>query len=192
MGKAKETKIRRRMVCHFLKKRFHNDRHNLDKQHDRAKAIVEGIRKQKQVRFVTQSKGSQVFNQKDYDKARKLAGWKGYVTNIKAGDMAGADIVAKYHDLCEVGCSFRMAKSDLQARPMYVREKDSIEAHLNVVFAALALSRYLQDATGFSRQKIIDTLEPLRDVIINTAHGPLIIPATITPEAAEILTQMSY
>lgn len=192
MGKAKETKTRRRMVCHYSKKRFHNDKHNLDKQYDRAQAIVEGTRKQKQARFVTQSKASQVFNQKDYDKACKLAGWKGYVTNIKAEDMAGADIVAKYHDLYEVERSFRMAKSDLQARPMYVREKDSIEAHLTVVFAALALSRYLQDVTGFSRQKIIDTLEPLRDVIINTPHGPLTIPATITPEAAEILTQMSY
>lgn len=117
---------------------------------------------------------------------------EGYVTNIKAGDMAGADIVAKYYGLYEVGRSFRMAKSDLQARPMYVRGKDSIEAHLTVVFAALALSRSLQDVNGFSRQKIIDTLEPLRDVIINTAHGPLIIPATITPEAAEILTQMSF
>ena len=31
-----------------------------------------------------------------------------------------------------------MSKSDLQARPVYHRKRDSIEAHLSVVFAALA------------------------------------------------------
>lgn len=85
-----------------------------------------------------------------------------------------------------------MAKSDPQARPMYVREHDLIEAHLTVVFAALALSRHLQDPSGLSRQKIIDTLESLRDVIINTPHGPMIIPASITEEAAAILNSLSY
>ena len=38
--------------------------------------------------------------------------------------------------------SFRMAKSDLQARPIYHRKRDSIEAHLTIVFAALAASRW--------------------------------------------------
>jgi transposase len=37
--------------------------------------------------------------------------------------------------------SFRMCKHDLQAGPIYHRKRDSIEAHLSVVFAALAVSR---------------------------------------------------
>jgi hypothetical protein len=32
-----------------------------------------------------------------------------------------------------------MAQSDLQARPVYHRKRDSIEAHLTIVFAALAV-----------------------------------------------------
>jgi hypothetical protein len=32
--------------------------------------------------------------------------------------------------------SFRMSMSDLQARPVYHRKRDSIEAHLTIVFAA--------------------------------------------------------
>jgi hypothetical protein len=32
-----------------------------------------------------------------------------------------------------------MSKSDLQARPIYHRKRDSIEAHLTIVFAALAV-----------------------------------------------------
>jgi hypothetical protein len=44
--------------------------------------------------------------------------------------------------------SLRMAKSDLQARPVYHRTRDSIEAHLTIVFAALAVSRWIEHRTG--------------------------------------------
>ena len=44
--------------------------------------------------------------------------------------------------------SFRMAKSDLQARPVYHRTRDSVEAHLTIVFAALAVSRWIEHQTG--------------------------------------------
>lgn len=46
--------------------------------------------------------------------------------------------------------SFRMAKSELQARPVYHRTRDSIEAHLTIVLAALAVSRWIEAATGWS------------------------------------------
>jgi hypothetical protein len=36
-----------------------------------------------------------------------------------------------------------MSKHDLQARPIYHHQRDSIEAHLTIVFAALAVSRWL-------------------------------------------------
>ena len=44
--------------------------------------------------------------------------------------------------------SFRMAQSDLQARPVFHHLRDSIEAHLTVVFAALAVSRWIEARTG--------------------------------------------
>lgn len=43
-----------------------------------------------------------------------------------------------------------MSKTDLQARPMFYRQKDAIEAHLTILFTALAIARYLQDKTGSS------------------------------------------
>ena len=62
--------------------------------------------------------------------------------------MDGAAVIAAYHDLWQVEKSFRMSKSDLRARPIFHHRRDAIEAHLTVVFAALAVSRYLQDLTG--------------------------------------------
>jgi transposase len=64
--------------------------------------------------------------------------------------MTGAAVIAAYHDLWQVERSFRMAKTDLRARPVFHRQRDSIEAHLTIVFAALAISRYLQEQTGAS------------------------------------------
>ncbi len=62
------------------------------------------------------------------------------------GALVGSLVIAAYHDLWRVKQSFRMAKSHLRARPICHLQRDAIEAHLTVVFAALAGARHLQDA----------------------------------------------
>lgn len=84
------------------------------------------------------------------ERARQLAGLKGYVYNINTDTMSRLEVITAYHGLFNVEASFRMAKSDLRARSMFHRKHDSIEAHLTIVFAALAVSRLLQDLTGLS------------------------------------------
>ena len=82
------------------------------------------------------------------DKARELAGLKGYVTNLRAcpdGTPVTADfVIGAYHQLFQIEKSFRMARSDLQARPVCHHQRDSIDAHLTIVFAALAVSRWIE------------------------------------------------
>jgi transposase len=99
-------------------------------------------------------------------------------------------VVAAYHDLWQVERSFRMTKSDLRARPVFHRTRDSIEAHLTVVFAALAIARHLQDATGVSIKKLVRTLRPLRSVTIEINGHTLTAAPTIGTEAREILDQV--
>jgi hypothetical protein len=72
-----------------------------------------------------------------------------------------------YHQLWQIEKSFRMSKSDLRARPIYHHKRDSIEAHLTIVFAALAVSRWLERETG-SINKIVKTLRPYRSIAIRT------------------------
>lgn len=78
-------------------------------------------------------------------KARALAGWKGYITNLP--DPTPEMVIGAYHQLWQVEKSFRMSKSDLRAKPIYNHKRDSIEAHLTIVFAALAVARWLE-STG--------------------------------------------
>ena len=72
-----------------------------------------------------------------------------------------------------------MAKSDLAARPIYHRTRDSIEAHLTIVFAALAVARWIEDTTGWSIKKFVKTTRRYRTIHIQagdhtiTAADPL-------------------
>jgi hypothetical protein len=54
-----------------------------------------------------------------------------------------------------------MSKHDLQARPIYHRKRDSIDAHLTIVFAAPAVFRWIEDRTGWSIKKFVRTTPPL-------------------------------
>jgi hypothetical protein len=53
-----------------------------------------------------------------------------------------------------------MAKSNLQATPIYHRKRDSIEAHLTIVFAALAVSRWIE-ARQAGQSEILKDRPPL-------------------------------
>ena len=71
-----------------------------------------------------------------------------------------------------------MSKHDLQARPIY-HHRDSIEAHLTIVFAAPAVSRWIEDRTGWSIRKFVRTARRYRTIQIQagahtvTAADPL-------------------
>ena len=84
-----------------------------------------------------------------------------------------------------------MSKHDLPARPVFHHTYDAIEAHLTVVMAALAVARYLQEATGISIKRVIRALKPLQDVTINLNGHHLTAADPLTPEAEEILTALS-
>jgi hypothetical protein len=71
-------------------------------------------------------------------------------------------VIGTYHRLFEIEKSFRMSKHDLQARPIYHHQRDSIEAPLTIVFAALAVSRWIENRTGWSIKKFVRTARRYR------------------------------
>ena len=82
-------------------------------------------------------------------------------------------------------------KSDLAARPIFHRIRDSIEAHLTIVFAALAVSREAQARTGVSIKKIIQTLRPLRSATISLGTQQITAPPRIPDQAQAILDDLT-
>src|SRR5262249_51280053 len=69
----------------------------------------------------------------------------------------------------------RWSKSALRARPVYHRQRDSIEAHLTIVFAALAVSRRIERQSGRSIRKFVKTARRYRTIQIQA--GPHTITA---------------
>ena len=116
-------------------------------------------------------------------KARALAGWKGYTTNLATcpdgTPVTPEFVIDAYHRLFQIEASFRMSKHDLAARPIYHHKRESIEAHLSVVFAALAVGRLVEERTGWSIRRFVRTARRYRTVQIRagqqllTAEDPL-------------------
>mgnify|MGYP001007499182 FL=1 len=86
-----------------------------------------------------------------------------------------------------------MSKTDLQARAMFHRSRDAIEAHLTLVFAALALARLIQQRTGLAIGNVVKKLRPLRSatLVINgtTQTFPPHIPDDLTRVLDDIRTE---
>jgi hypothetical protein len=63
-----------------------------------------------------------------------------------------------------------MSKHDLRARSIYHHKRESIDAYLAVVFAALAVSHWIEHHTGWTIKKLVRTLRRYRTVQINTGN----------------------
>jgi hypothetical protein len=176
-----------RAVWAYSSKRAVRDNKTLALQENKARAVVGGEKTTRTPRFVKTRNGSSVLDEASLARARRLVGLKGYVTNIEAAIMPPAEVIGSYHDLWHVEQSFRMSKTDLRARPMFHHQRDAIEAHLTIVFAALAVARYLQDATGLSIKRIVQTLRPLQQITVRIAGHEHTAADPLTPTATAIL-----
>jgi len=159
-----EARIKRRVIYQYRETRARLDLTNIDKQLAKAERMVAGKAEFKRNRFLKVSGSKREINYKLVETTRLKAGIKGYVTDL---DAPAAEVIGAYHQLFEVERSFRMAKDDLAARPIFHRERDPIEAHLTTVFCALAISRRIQAKTGITIRRFLELLEPQRTAVVN-------------------------
>jgi Transposase DDE domain len=151
-------------------------------RHDRARRTLRGIADQvakaekavdghapvKRNRFIKLTGATKTVNRELEAKARGLAGLKGYTTNLV--EQTPEFVIGAYHQLWRIEKSFRMSKHDLQARPIYHHKRESIDAHLTIVFAALAVGHYIETQTGWSIKKFVRTARRYRTVQIKAGR----------------------
>ncbi len=155
-----EKKIVRRgtILYEYSARRAKKDKADHDKQIERAKYYLKNPGQvTPRAKFLAQV-GKKEFhlNQTLIEKHRLLEGIKGYKTNIT--DLAEDLLVARYKDLWKIEQSFRIAKSDLEARPIYHRREISIKYHILIVFVALCMARAIENETGQSVKQVMDVL----------------------------------
>lgn len=179
-----------RAVWAYSTKRAVRDNKTLTLQENKARAVVAGEKTARTPRFVKTSNGGTVLDEASLARARALVGLKGYVTNIEAALMPASEVIGSYHALWAVEQSFRMSKTDLAARPIFARTRDAIEAHLTIVFTALAVSRTVQNRTGLSLRRFLRTLKPLRSATIEINGVINTFQPAIDPETETILNAL--
>ena len=160
----------------------------IDEQVRKAERAVDGHAPVKRNRYIQLTGATKSVNRTLEAKTRALAGWKSYTTNL-VGQPADF-VIGAYHQLWRIEKAFRMSKHDLQARPIYHRTRDSIEAHLSVVFAAMAVSHWIETQTGWSIKKFVRTARRYRIVTIQAGSHTLTAAEAPPADLAEVFAKI--
>lgn len=99
---------------------------------------------------------------------QKWDGLKGYITNSKLND---DEILENYKELWQIEKAFRIAKTDLEIRPIYHRKQRRIESHICIAFTAYKVYKELerqlkQKESKLSPEKAIDIAKTIYAVKI--------------------------
>ncbi len=183
-----EKKEGYRVIYQYRAKRAALDLRNIEKQVAKAKKVLNGQIPTTKTKFLSVVAKKKQLNQKLIDKAITLAGVKGYVTNL---DIPDEQVIAYYHQLFQVEATFRMAKSDLKARPIYHRKRDAIEAHLTIVLAALAISRNIEHQTRVSIKQFVKLLRPIRSSIVIFNKNEILAEPIVPEPVSKVLISLS-
>jgi transposase len=160
----------------------------IDEQVAKAERAVDGKVPVKRNRYIHLSGATKSVNRQLEAKTRALAGWKGYTTNLTSA--SPQYVIDAYHQLWRIEKAFRMSKHDLQARPVYHRTRDSIEAHLSIVFAAMAVSHYIEHQTGWTIKKFVRTARRYRTVTIQAGRQTLTAAEPLPDDLAKALVKI--
>lgn len=181
------------LICSYSSVRYRKDKHEMEKQIEKAKYIVENPSKNKKLKF-TKSNGQELeLNQKLIDKTRKLLGIKGYYTNLEENILSNKTIMERYHELYRIEQAFRISKNDLQTRPIFHFKEDPIKLHILICFMALAVSKHIELQTNMSIKKFITESKKVTDArLLNTLTTKEIkIRTKISPDFMKIIQKLN-
>jgi transposase len=110
-------------------------------------------------------KGKPYVDMKQFAEDEKYDGYYCLVTNLFDEDGSGTfsddKIIDMYHGLWRIEDNFRVSKSELETRPVFVSRKDRIHAHFLICYISLVILRLIQKRLqgAYSTAVIIDALK---------------------------------
>lgn len=112
-----------------------------DKQR-KSQEFIEVLDIDKKTGEIIKTKKVVVFLEEKLKKYKETLGFYSIVTSeIEEADK---EIINRYHGLSRIEDSFRIIKSDLEGRPIYVWTEEHIKAHFLICFIALTIIRIIQ------------------------------------------------
>lgn len=171
-----------RLIIGYSEQRAKKDAHNREKGIERLrKAYGSGVLTKASInrrgynKFLTISRDVQVvINEQEIEDDSKWDGLKGYVTNT---ELDAEQVVSQYHSLWYVERAFRVAKSNLEARPIFHFTEKRIEAHICICFIAYKVYKELQriialhGEINLSVDKVIEIAKTIPTIKLNLPYG---------------------
>lgn len=150
---------KKKTVIFWSKKHFDKERHdnekfieyleackeNPDKLKDRqrkSREFVKILQADKETGEILKTKAVVQLLDEKLEKFREAMGY--YMIETSETELSDKEIIEKYHGLSKIEDSFRIIKSDLEGRPVYVRTKEHINAHFLICFISLVIIRLMQ------------------------------------------------
>lgn len=122
-------------------------------------------------------------------RARSVAGFNMLVTSEI--DMPAKEIYGAYHELWRIEETFKVMKSQIEARPVYLRNNDSIKGHFFICYLAVLLLRLLQIKVlrnEFGSEQIVRFIRKFRVVQASERRYINIMPANPVADRLEEIT----
>lgn len=156
-GKVKKFKITEKRIVTYNPKLAKKQKYEIRKEVEKARLLKASQAKKseygdsaKYVIFTaadkkgneTDGKIKVTMNEELIKKSLGLAGYNMLVTSEVS--MGGMDVYHAYHNLWRIEESFRIMKSQLDARPVYLQKEDTITGHFLICYLAVLLTRLLQ------------------------------------------------
>jgi transposase len=181
------------LICSYSAARYRKDKYEMDKQIEKAKALIERPSKNKKLKF-TKSSGEKIeINEALIEKTKKLLGVKGYYTNLGEEVVNNKMVIERYHELYKIEQAFRISKNDLQTRPIFHFKEQPIKLHILICFMALVISKHIELDTRQSIRKFIIECKKITDArIFNQITGKeMRIRTKLTPEIVKIMQSLN-
>lgn len=189
-GKTTEIHLREKRLITYNPKLAKKQTAEINKLIDKALNMTTSDAKRKQfgesAKYLnlTGKEGEQAIpslNIEQINKDLSCAGYNMLVTSEL--EMSDKDMYETYHNLWRIEESFRIMKSDLDARPVYVQTENSIKGHFLVCYITVLLERLFQFKileNRFSSSEIFELFRNLNvvkvdDRFINTASASNLI-----------------
>ena len=156
-GHKKTVKLTEKRIVTFNPKLAAKQKYEINRQVEKAKKLRASQAQRaeygdcsKYVSFIpANKKGEETdgtikveINEKAVENAHRFAGYNMIITSEI--HMDASQIYAAYHSLWRIEESFRMMKSQLDARPVYLQKQDTITGHFLICYLAVLLTRILQ------------------------------------------------
>ena len=182
-GHRKTLKLTEKRVVTFNPKLAEKQKLEINRQVEKAKKLRACEAKKseygdsaKYVTFIsTDKKGEKMtgkvkveINEKAIENAKKLAGYNMIVTSEIR--MTASEIYAAYHNLWRIEESFRIMKSQLDARPVFMQKQETITGHFLICYLSVLLTRLFQIHVlkdEYGTEEIFDFIRDFRVVKIS-------------------------